>query len=211
MHKLIDKAKKIKAYQSSKPVVKRLLQRDVVMLNVGCGTDYKPEWINIDNNSDHNIEDGKLDLNWDLRNPLPFPENSVDYIFNEHFFEHLTAEEGQRAMRDFMRVLKKGAVMRIAMPSLEEVVKTYQNPKWKSEPYIKKYGLDFVQTRAEMLNINFSWWGHKWLYDWEELKRRLGDAGYPQVKRGSHSKSSYKELRNLETREESLLIAEVTK
>src|SRR5690349_5178775 len=123
MRKAIDKAKKVAAYQTSKSTVKKLLDRKVVKLNIGCGTDYKKGWINIDNNSDQNIE--KLDLNWDLRYPLPFPENSVDFIFNEHFMEHLTVEEGIHANKDFLRVLKKGGILRIATPDLENVVDHY--------------------------------------------------------------------------------------
>ena len=59
--------------------------------------------------------------------------------------------------------------------------------------------------------MSFSWWGHKWLYDWEELERRLKEAGYTNVKRCKQGKSTHPELRGLETREESNLIAEVTK
>ena len=63
----------------------RLVKKNgAAKLNIGCGNDYKEGWINIDNNSDDNIE--KFDLNWDLRNPLPFKDSSIAYIFNEHFF-----------------------------------------------------------------------------------------------------------------------------
>ena len=180
-----------------------------VMLNIGCGTDYKEGWINIDNNSDDNIS--KLDLNWDLRFPLPFEDNSVDFIFNEHFIEHLTVEESRASLRDFMRVLKKGGVMRIAMPDLSESVELYLDKKWKNRPIIKNHKMDFVQTPAELLNMSFSWWGHKWLYDWEELTRRINEIGYNDIHRCKHSKSKYVQLRKLETREESRLIAEITK
>lgn len=179
------------------------------MLNIGCGTDYKEGWINIDNNSDDNVK--RLDLNWDLRDPLPFKENSVDFVFNEHFFEHLTVEEGQAAMKDLMRVLKPGGVMRIAMPDLERVVNNYLNTPLSKDPVIKKHGFGYVKTKAEWINMSFRWWGHKWLYDWDELKRRLNDAGYDKVQRCELGKSSYPELRNLEIRDESYLIAEVTK
>lgn len=179
-------------------------------LNVGCGTDYKEGWVNIDNNSDNNIE--KLDLNFDMRNPLPYKDGTVDFIFNEHFFEHLTVDEGQTAMKDLMRVLKPGGVMRIAMPDLELAVKAYTDKNWKgNKEFLERFGLGFVKTRAELLNMNFSWWGHKWLYDWEELERRLGEAGFTKVKRCEWGKSEYTELCDLETRQESLLIAEVTK
>ena len=70
-----------------------------VKLHIGCGTVYLDGWINIDNNSDNNIK--KLDINFDLRNPLPFKDDTVDFIFNEHFLEHLTIQEGQRTLKDF--------------------------------------------------------------------------------------------------------------
>ncbi len=191
-------------------IVKNIgIKPKVVKLNVGCGTDYKEGWVNVDNNSDNNIT--KLDLNHDLRNPLPYKDNTVDFIFNEHFFEHLTVEEGQMAMKEFMRVLKPGGVMRIAMPDLEDTVEAYYNPKWKERDVMRKFDLEFVQTRAEMINMNFHWWGHKWLYDWEELERRLREAGYTKIKRCKHSKSKHLRLQGLETREESVLIAEATK
>lgn len=190
-------------------VISELKARDSLMLNIGCGTDYKEAWINIDNNSDNNIE--KLDLNWDLRNPLPFDDNTVDYIFNEHFFEHLTPEEGQVVIKDLMRVLKPGGTMRIAMPDLESVVDHYLNVPLAKDPVIKEFNLGHIKTRAEWMNISFRDWGHKWLYDWEELCRRLADAGYNNVKRCGLRKSEHKLLRNLETRDGSILIAEVTK
>lgn len=191
--------------------ITELLQRypDKVMLNIGCGTDYKDGWINIDNNSDNNIE--KLDLNWDLREPLPFEGESIDYIFNEHFLEHLTIDEAQVIIKDFLRVLKKGGVLRIAMPDLREVVENYLDKEWRKRPFIKKFGLEFIKTPAELMNINFSWWGHKWLYDWEELERRLEEAGCTNIAKCGLGKSKHKDLRDLETRNESTLIAEAKK
>lgn len=193
--------------------VKKLLfrHRKSVKLNIGCGTDYKDGWINIDNNSDNNIE--KLDLNWDLRNPLPFPAGSVDYIFHEHFIEHLTVDEGQKAIKDLMRVLKPGGIMRIATPDLEVTVDKYINLPIEDDPTIKSFKMDFVKTRAERINMAFQWWGHKWLYDWEELERRLIQAGCTKhkIQRRNIYASPVKHLRKLETREESKLIAEVTK
>ncbi len=184
---------------------------EMVKLHLGCGTAYKEGWINIDNNSDNNIN--KLDLNWDLRNNLPLDDNSVDFIFNEHFLEHLSIAEGQRALRDFLRVLKPSGIMRISMPDLERVVALYNNPNWKKdcEKFFKKFGLDFIKTKAEFININFRAWGHKWLYDWEELERRLAEAGAKEITKATIYKSKYPELNNLETRAESVLVAEVKK
>lgn len=206
MRKLLRKNKKVNV----KDKVAELTQgKKFVKLNVGCGTDHKEGWVNIDNNSDDNIE--KLDLNWDLRNPLPFSENSVDFIFNEHFIEHLTVEEGQTFLKDALRVLKPGGVMRIATPDLEVTVNKYISVPIEDDPVLKKFNLSFIKTRAERINTGFRAWGHKWLYDWEELERRLLEAGFKKIKRCELNKSTHSVLRNLETREESTLIAEITK
>lgn len=186
-----------------------LKDKKKVMLNVGCGTDYKEGWINIDNNSERNIE--KLDLNWDMRNPLPFSNNSVDYIFNEHFFEHLTVEEARPVIQDLMRVLKPKGVMRIAMPDLEFVVHTYLHIPLKKDETIKRFKLGSVKTQAEWMNMSFRSWEHKWLYDFVELRRRIEEAGYKKVARANLGKSVHPELRGLEIRPESHLIVEITK
>ena len=205
-------------HQSQKPVVtyknvaEILKNNDRIKLHIGCGTVYKEGWINIDNNSDYNIK--KLDFMWDLSKALPFPENSVDFIYNEHFLEHLSVEQGGGLLKEFMRVLKPNAVVRIAMPDLEKVVKNYLNKNYLAENqvWLKKYGLDFIKTNAESINIDFRWWGHQWLYDWEELERRLREAGFVKIKKCKLNESEYPELQNLETRgEASGLIAEVVK
>lgn len=181
-----------------------------IKLHVGCGTKYFDGWINIDNNSDNNIQ--KLDLNWNLRNPLPFDNNTVDFIFNEHFLEHLTAEDGLRTLMDFKRVLKPTGVLRIAMPDLADLIKLYNNENWKKDyaKFIETFKLDFVKTRAEYVNMCFKWWGHQWQYDREELERRLIEAGFNNIEFCKLRKSKYPELNNLETRDESTLIAEAS-
>jgi len=56
-------------------------------LNIGCGTVKFPGWINID------IETN-ADLVLDIRRGLPFDNNSVDFIYCEHFIEHISYKEG---------------------------------------------------------------------------------------------------------------------
>jgi hypothetical protein len=51
-----------------------------------------------------------------------------------------------------------------------------------------------------MLNMAFRAWGHKWLYDREELHRRLHEAGFTRVKDVEWGGSEEVELRNRETR-----------
>jgi predicted SAM-dependent methyltransferase len=59
--------------------------------------------------------------------------------------------------------------------------------------------------------MSFRWWGHQWLYDWEELERRLKQAGWKKIYRAKWGKSEHIDLQGLEIRGESRLIAEVEK
>jgi predicted SAM-dependent methyltransferase len=110
-----------------------------------------------------------------------------------------------------MRALKPEGVLRIAMPDLEITVDKYVNVPIEKDKTIQKFGMDWIKTRAERINVGFRYWGHKWLYDWEELERRVKEAGFENVLRCEWGKSKCKELCGMETREESVLIAEVRK
>jgi len=190
-------------------IIKNKSSEFLIKLNLGCGLDYKIGWINIDNNSDQNIV--RVDIKWDLRRPLPFKDNSVDLIFNEHFLEHLTVEDGIKALCDFRRILRPKGVIRIAMPDLKTVIDEYLDPNWKQRAWLSKFGMSHVQTQAELININFHAWGHKYLYNKEELERRLREVGFYEIRFCKWRESCLYELNDLETRDESTLIVEAVK
>jgi predicted SAM-dependent methyltransferase len=58
---------------------------------------------------------------------------------------------------------------------------------------------------------NFGRWGHQWLYDREELHRRLREAGFSIVTDKEWGASDEPALQNRETRPDSLLICEAVK
>ena len=97
------------------------------------------------------------------------------------------------------------------MPSVAESVRRYYENDWRTAPWLEKFGYTWIETRAEMINVVFRHWGHQWLYDEEELSRRLREAGFTAIAPKPHSVSDYAELRNRETREESRLVIEATK
>lgn len=174
------------------------------MLHLGCGQVYLPGWINLD------AESTKADVKHDLRKPLPYGEESIDFVYSEHLIEHLTAEEGEAFLKEARRVLRKGGVMRIATPDLDYVVFKYLFG-WRRQPWIAEYGHSHIKTRAEMMNIVFREWGHKWIYNFGEMERRLRSSGFERVKRERFGRSRSPVLRNLETRKDSKLIVECTK
>jgi len=172
-------------------------------LNVGCGQVKYAGWVNID------IEPGS-DITIDIRDGLPFNDNSVDFIYNEHVLEHLTFEEGTKVLKEFARCLKLGGVLRIAMPNLDYVIERY-NSDWRNQEWLSFPEYKFIASRGRMINICFSSWGHKYIYNEEDLGNQLTAAGFQQVTRCEWNKSAHAELAGLETKRDSKLVIEATK
>lgn len=176
-------------------------------LHVGCGQIYFDGWLHID--ADESLP--KLDLVWDASQPLPFADQSCAVIYNEHFLEHLSVTQGLAFLRECYRLLQPDGVLRVAMPCLETLVKKYLSEDWREQDWLKWPAHQFIQTRAEMINIGFRWWGHQWLYDREELHRRLREAGFTTVRDVAWGESHHPDLHHRETRRDSLLICEAVK
>ena len=58
---------------------------------------------------------------------LPFETASVDFVYSEHFFEHLFFDEASDLFRELHRVLKTGGVVRTVVPDSD--FKTYRPPE----------------------------------------------------------------------------------
>jgi predicted SAM-dependent methyltransferase len=182
---------------------RRVLPQRDAKLHLGCGSVNLDGWVNID-------LEAAADLALDVRAGLPFADGSARLVYHEHLMEHLTVDEGVRCLRDWFRVLAPGGVLRIATPDLEYIVERYQGP-WRDQAWLELPEYAFIQTRAEMMNVAFRWWGHQYLYDAEELERRIRDAGFRTVRRCALRESQVPELAGLETRADSRLIVEGVK
>jgi predicted SAM-dependent methyltransferase len=173
-------------------------------LNLGCGSVHLDGWCNIDGDPD-----ACADVRWDLRQGLPLPRDAATRIYSEHFFEHLELDEGKRLFAECRAALCRGGVFRIAMPDLDRVVKNYRGP-WREVEVLKDPAYNFIDTNAHYINVAFRYWGHRYLYDFDDLELRLRDAGFDQVVRCSKGRSVHSDLCDLETRAESWLVAEAT-
>lgn len=173
-------------------------------LHLGCGTVRLPGWVNID-------IDGGPDLQLDLRFGLPFPDASVDLIHTEHMVEHMCLADGRLLMAEACRVLRPGGVARIGVPDLERIVGRYGAPGWRDQAWIQDANFDWIDTPVALINVSFRGWEHQYLYDETELRYRLEQAGFSDVKRVRPGDSSHADLKGLETRPETDLIVEAVK
>jgi predicted SAM-dependent methyltransferase len=176
-------------------------------LHLGCGKVKFDGWINID--LDEKLD--PVDIVWDVSDSLPFEDNSCEIVYHEHMLEHLPIDKGVFLLRECHRVLQAGGVLRVAMPSLDILLEKASSENWRNQDWLTWLEYQFIQTRAEMINIAFRWWGHQWLYDREELHRRLHEAGFKQIRDVKWGHSDLPELRNRETRKDSFLICEAWK
>ena len=169
-------------------------------LNIGCGQVKLTGFVNIDR------EPGG-DIQCDVTQGLPYADATVDGIYSEHFIEHLSQTDILGFLRECRRVLKPGGRVRIATPDLEKIVSYYTNKNWR-QPWLEKYGYQWVSNRAEYLNLALREWGHAWVVDEEELSRLAKWAGLERPQRVSINESTDPHLAWLETRPESTLIME---
>lgn len=174
-------------------------------LHLGCGKVRFDGWVNVD--ADRSLR--TTDIVWDLALGLPVEDASCALIYHEHFMEHLTVEQGLSHLRECRRALLPGGVLRIATPSLDFLIERLCAGDWREQDWLTWPEHRFIRTRAEMLNIAFRWWGHRWLYDREELHRRLRESGFPWVRDCEWGNSDVPDLRGRETRFDSILICEV--
>ena len=92
----------------------------MMMLNIGCGTAVHPDWINLDLRP---MLPGVRAF--DLRRGLPFPAAGVDVCYSSHVLEHLTRAEADRFVAEQRRVLRPGGVIRVVVPDLERIARSY--------------------------------------------------------------------------------------
>jgi predicted SAM-dependent methyltransferase len=175
-----------------------------VCLHLGCGPRVVrlTNWLNID------LYAPEATINWDLTKKMTFaPNNSVDFIYHEHFLEHLTRKEGAVLLAECHRILRPSGVMRVVMPDLDRAVVEYMNwtPK-KAQPELYK-------TKGEFLNMCMRGWHHRYLYNNEDLERSLRDAGFKTCAKVQYKKSNHEALHNIESRppDQDALLWEATK
>jgi SAM-dependent methyltransferase len=89
-------------------------------LQIGAGDHILRGWLNSD------LAPSASEIIFvDARQPLPFEDQTFEYVFSEHLIEHLTYREGLYLLRETHRILKPGGKIRIATPDIEAIIGLY--------------------------------------------------------------------------------------
>ena len=175
----------------------RILSRDLKLnntntnfINLGCGNSYVNNFINVDF-----FGNKMIDYGMDLRFPFKIESNSIDGIFSEHTFEHLSHQEVNNALGECYRILKPEAKIRIIVPDLSILIERYCSnddewfQKWHdlvledpSRHYMKKYF-----TKMFAINFTASYYHHKSCWDFESLKKVLTSNGFVNIEKCNYN------------------------
>lgn len=188
-------------------------------IHLGCGNNILNGW----ENYDYKPVNGALFI--DLLSPLPFENNSIDFIYFEHTLEHFDEVDGFKILQEIFRVLKLGGVSRIITPSLDTYIKRYL--EWNSE--INKTHKDIFFNETQFLNYAFFGEnetkgikflnnmssceiGHKFIYSKKDIFLKCKEIKFSQINFCNYRKSNFIELNNMEIRPDYLdIILEIIK
>lgn len=93
---------------------------NVRYVNLGCGSRYHPDWINIDiAASSPNV------ISHDVTRDVPLSDSSCEVVYHSNLIEHIRRADVMRFMRECYRVLKPGGILRVATPDLEQICRIY--------------------------------------------------------------------------------------
>lgn len=89
-------------------------------LNVGCGSDVREGYVNIDLNS----KDSRVVLG-DVSDLSEYEDESVDEVLALDIVEHFPLKEVEGVLGEWCRVLKRGGVLRLMTPDVDVVMQMF--------------------------------------------------------------------------------------
>jgi predicted SAM-dependent methyltransferase len=150
----------------------RAMLRDgrTIRLNLGSGRTKLPGWVNID------LLGMNPDLPWNLRHGIPFPDESVDAVFLEHFLEHLPAGEALEMLEKCRRVLVPGGTIRVGVPDFGRYMESYAG----DGEFIERLRPGRPTALLAVAEVALEH-GHRSVWDRVTLERTLAEAGFTDV------------------------------
>lgn len=138
-------------------------------LHLGCGKrDFGKDWIHIDGGDFPHV------IWHDIVN-LPYERESVDLIYASHVFEYFDQAEARDVLAHWSKVLKKGGILRLAVPDFEAIAKLYAQGKYSLD--------DFIGPLYGRMSMGSSMIFHKICYDFSKLKSTLEESGFKNIRR----------------------------
>ncbi|HSQ25415.1 MAG TPA: methyltransferase domain-containing protein [Pyrinomonadaceae bacterium] len=182
-----------KARKRTQRTLRALPQKDL-LINIGCGPNPLPGWVNLDS-----ARSNEIDVVWDLRRGLPFPNESATAIFGEHVIEHVPRPDAEALLGECRRVLQTGGVLRLSTPDAGRFLRSYAgDQKFLADERF----VDPADTPMDRVNMMMREHGqHLWAYDAESLVRLLRDIGFSSAEEREFGVSAHQSMQGIDAAE----------
>jgi predicted SAM-dependent methyltransferase len=127
---------------------------------------------------------GGGDIQLDLSQPIPFPDNSVDRIYTSHVLEHFPYPHPMLdLLQECRRILKTGGIFSIAVPNARLFLDAYSNPDFFDKKKYCAYDVG-LSYKSEIDYVNFiAYMGgdHRHMFDEKNIVTILEEGGFSNV------------------------------
>ena len=168
-----------------------------ILLNVGCGHQRPPGWINTDCSLNALMQRVPLLGSWlarttkataysshdvthlNLNHRWPYAEGTLDVVYGSHVFEHLSMSKARHFLDQAMRVLRPGGIIRLVVPDLYHAAKDYAAGFETGDPGAAEHFLAllnlhregaYAPTRGLLYRLTH------WAQDWPHQHKYMYDA-----------------------------------
>lgn len=210
------------------------MPEDRFLLNLGCGLNAAPGWVNVDKSLGpwigHHprikyvlrrlgvINEQQFQTEWppgvvraNLARKFPWPDQQADVIYSSHMLEHLSRTDARFFLKECLRVLRSGGLLRLAIPDMELEARRYLarlGNEDAAEEFLQRLHLAY-EPRGPLINrlmTRLMHQQHKWMYDFVSLQRLLRSVGYVDITRREFQEGVCPDLDVIEPRPESLFV-----
>jgi predicted SAM-dependent methyltransferase len=162
-------------------------------------------WINSDRRPGPGV-----DAACDIRDGLPLPDDSLDYVVAIHALQDLPYLDVVPALRELRRVLRPGGALRAAVPDLERALAAYAAGR-REYFYVPDGEIDSLSGK---LIVQITWYGSvRTPFTWEFARELCVKAGFRRVERTAYRRTStpHAAIVELDNRERESLFVEAIK
>jgi predicted SAM-dependent methyltransferase len=159
---------------------RQALGTDLVSLTAADGTKTEPGHV-------YKVDDAAYFMEMDISARLPVADDTVDWVYAEHLIEHVTMKVGIAWLTEVRRVMRPGGLLRVTTPDLRIYAQSYVNGdgffgkhRRRVNRALSGVAPAMPARGAFMFNQIFYVYGHRWIYDLEELQYALTSAGFAE-------------------------------
>jgi len=153
----------------------------MIKINMGCGwRDFGRDWIHIDAGKYKHLD------YYSITDLDGIEDDSVDLIYASHVLEYFDRQSVPSLLKEWKRVLKPEATLRLAVPNFHEISRLYSNGSYPLNNFV---GLLYGRMPMGEQTIY-----HKTVYDFSSLKKVLEDCGFRDIKNYDWRETSHSEF-----------------